>query len=430
MTALCGGGASGPKPGYNDVVYVGGAAVEALLTGLGMPEAAIVLGPLIAGASFELSTFCATDPPSDPGLVAADIADALNFNDVAVSVPAIAKIAQWFGSRYWYDLCTCSTVTTPGPPALSNPGPISTNPGLPGATVGPCFVQHATPSWVCPGANSSLDLTTTLLPATGATTARTTTSNGFSHSVTTIPIPPGTSGPYFVGQYVGADYGAISNGPTMYLSLWTSSGTEIPYGNIGSYSNRNTGPPVTWTEQASPINSLFAAGAVNWSVEIASANAAAAGHLFQFKLDIGALCTGDVLQTACCPPDPGLDLKLAQILGLLGQIYSLIPVRTPNYAAGTTHTGLSGDGTIALAATTTAVKVTITSVGAGYGLISGTPATYLSSGWLTPVTNQGPEAGLRISRSPMVLEVPAATSSLDYTLPLGQVIDVQELQPG
>ena len=189
MTALCGGGASGPKPGYNDVVYVGGAAIEALLTGLGMPEAAIVLGPLLAGASFELSTFCATDPPSDPGLTAADITDALNFNDVALSVPAIAKIAQWFGSRYWYDLCTCSTTTTPSPPALSNPGPISTNPGLPGATVGPCFVTHAAPAWAPSGANVTTDITASVLPATGTAISRSSAAGGISSTVLALPIP-------------------------------------------------------------------------------------------------------------------------------------------------------------------------------------------------------------------------------------------------
>lgn len=430
MTALCGGGASGPRPGYNDLVYLGSAAIEGFLTLKGLGAVAALLGPVLAGLSFQLSTYCSTDPPADPNLTASDIADAINFNDVAVSVPAIDKIRQWFGSQYWYEVCQCSTTTTPTAPAPSDPGPISTNPGLPGATAGPCFVTHAAPSWVPTGANTFLDLTTELLPATGSVVTRTSTEGGFSHTVDSLPIPPGTQGPYFLGQYVGADYGTISNGPTMRLSLFTSGGSEIDYGNIGSYANRNAGPPVTWDPVMSSLQAQWLSGGTYWCVQITNGNGAAGGSQFDFKLDIGAVCTGDVLQRACCPPDPGLDLKLAQILGLLQEVYSLIPVRAPNYAAGTTHSGLTGDGTLALAPTTTAVKVAITSTGAGYGQIGGTPLTYLSSGWLTPVTNQGPESGMRLTRDGQVIPLPEATSSLDYTLPTGQVISVQELQPG
>lgn len=433
MTALCGGGPSGAKSGYSDLVYLGGAAVEAFLTLKGFGSVATLLGPAIAGMSFELSSYCATDPPADPGLTAGDIGDALNFTDVSVSIPALEKIRQWFGSQYWYEICQCTGTSTPTAPTASDPGPISTNAGLPGATVGPCYVTHAAPVWTPSGANTFLDLTTQLLPATGSTTNRTSTAGGFSHTVTTIPFPAGTQGPYFVGQYVGADYGAISNSPTMELSTWNASGTEFQWGNIGSYDNRNAGPPVTWDPVMSNLGALWAAAGANpvsWSVQIVNSNGTSAGHEFEFKLDIGAMCTGNVLQTACCPPDPSLDFKLGQILGLLQTIYSTIPVRAPNYAAGTTHTGLTGDGTISLAATTTAIKVGISATGAGYGQISGTPVTYLSSGWLTPVTNQGPEAGIRLTRDGQVIPLPEATSALDYTLPLGQTISVQELQPG
>ena len=59
---------------------------------------------------------------------------------------------------------------------------------------------------------------------------------------------------------------------------------------------------------ASLINAVYSANTSHWAVQIVNGSSSSAGHLFEFKLDVGALCTGDVLQTACCPPDPGLDL--------------------------------------------------------------------------------------------------------------------------
>ena len=150
MTAICGGGASELKPGYGTATVVTMAAIEAALTFLS-EGTALILAPAIAGATWDLTQVCSTDPPADPGLTAQDALDILNFADPSVSLPAVAKARQWFLSWYWYIVCQCSTISTPAPPTPSNPGDVgSTNPGLPSGPAVACWQASVTVDHVLP----------------------------------------------------------------------------------------------------------------------------------------------------------------------------------------------------------------------------------------------------------------------------------------
>src|SRR6516164_10385449 len=141
MTALCGGGPSSPQSGVGGVLTLGATAIEIFVSSvLGLPELAPIIAPIIAGlADIELAAYCSTDPPSDPGLTASDLEDALRIppNGLA-TFTAQQKIVTWFESQYWYQICQCTSTTTPAASAPSNPGQISTNPGLPQAST-PCW---------------------------------------------------------------------------------------------------------------------------------------------------------------------------------------------------------------------------------------------------------------------------------------------------
>ena len=101
MTAACGGGASQPRPGVEPLITIGSVGVGAIVTALGFPELDFVIGLAAGGASFETEVFCAVDPPADPILTTDDIANALDFTNALVQIPALARCKQWFESQYW-----------------------------------------------------------------------------------------------------------------------------------------------------------------------------------------------------------------------------------------------------------------------------------------------------------------------------------------
>lgn len=105
MTVLCGPTGSQPLPGILGLVTVDAVSVESFLILAGAPELAAVLAPILAGVPFVVSGFCAGDPPADPGLTCIDVQNALQFTNPSVSLPAIAKVIQWWEHIYWYRIC-------------------------------------------------------------------------------------------------------------------------------------------------------------------------------------------------------------------------------------------------------------------------------------------------------------------------------------
>ena len=131
MTAVCGGGASGPRSGVSPAIILSATAIEAFLTPLIDPVAAtIISGAISASLVIDSNNYCANDPPSDPGITASDLLDIVNYTNPAAMYAATQKFQQWFGSRYWYQICQCNTVSTPTPPALSDPGPVRATPAF------------------------------------------------------------------------------------------------------------------------------------------------------------------------------------------------------------------------------------------------------------------------------------------------------------
>lgn len=416
MTAICGGGPSDRKAGVPDQVLIGGSGVAAFLSLIGKGKLSDILQIAVAGTNIATAAYCATDPPADPGLTATDLVDALNFGDPGAVTAASIRLSQWFLSQYWYQLCQCTTATTPAPPTPSDPGSPGTNTGLPPGAPSSCFSYNGTLSLTTPGGTLAVkDLGNQVFPPNGTPTSRNESSTTITWQL--YPVPTGITTTTWSGVYPAPQ--ATNTHTSLDIVWWPATGQPILHAALA---NATSNTATIGTNVAVP------SGAVYWSLGVVSTLGPAG--TFDFDLTMSASCGGQNFEQPCCPPDTSVDLRLRQIEQLLSQIYSIIPVRVPNYAAGTTHTGLTGNGTQTLDPTTIAVKLTVTTLPPAYGQVISEPDWYTGIGFITPVNNEGPESGFRLTRTTQIVPLPDATSSLDYSFPPGEVVDVQELQAG
>jgi hypothetical protein len=374
------------------------------------------LAPFLATLSIVIPDVCSNDPPTTPNLDASDFIALVNFTDPLAQLAANDKLRDWFVSLYWCNACKCDNGTIPTCSVGSvASAPAGSDTGLPqGSGGGHCW--DVTSTFTDSGGGSPTDLTAQALPQTSTVSV---TGSGGGFPTTAQVMPAGVSN--FHGTYnVSADPGGDHN-LSVYLQAWNSAGTQVLFGT--AFNVNNSGASGTWSVS-------IPGTASSWAF-VSSGNSN--GITKHFTVEVIFDCTGsnpNMVTQACCPPDQNLSQVLAQILNWVQLIYSTIPIRAPNYASGTTHAALSLNGTISLNPTTIAVQLTFTTIPGNIGSEFGMPVTYFGLGWITPVTNEGAEAGLEVTRSVQVIELPAATSALDYTFTPGAVVTVAELQAG
>lgn len=431
MTTVCGGGASGPQAGFNETVVITSAAVEAGLTLIGLEPVALLLAPFIAGETYDLTTFCLVDPPADPGLTAGDLIDVTNFIDPTVSIPAINKVRQWFKSWYWYQVCKCTSTTTPAPPALSNPGGYTQNPSLPSQGNGFCFQGTASVSGSQTTVPGPTDVTGALAPTNGApiTGVDGVFGSGF-FNVLAYPIPPTMNRIDLYYTSVAYDP-AISAGQriTAAFNFFLSDGTWLSGLGAGQ-----AGPPAP--ENSNTVirgDSSWNSSATHFSIAVGNPGYGNSPHSTvkqTLALRSQVTCAGSALQSECCPPDPTIELKLNQIIGMLTALFGTAPAPFSGYATATVHSGLSGNGTLTLDDSPIAVKVAITTDIATGGIDSGSPDYLFDRGYVVPIISAGPvRAEARLVYNPQVFLMPALVEQLGYSLAPGLVVTVTELVP-
>src|ERR1700686_651751 len=109
---ICSPGVSQPIPGLSDDVII-----TSTLLAASLPAGALWLEPFIGGAAalidLHLPAFCATDPPADPGVTAADVLAVTQLIPSPATFAAQDKIAQLLQRFLWYSVCQCSTIATP-----------------------------------------------------------------------------------------------------------------------------------------------------------------------------------------------------------------------------------------------------------------------------------------------------------------------------
>lgn len=426
MTALCGGGPSGPKSGVGGVLTLGAAAIEVFISSvLGLGELAPILAPIIAGlVDIDLALYCSTDPPADPGLTAGDIASAIEFPASVATFTAQQKILTWFEHQYWYTICQCTSTTTPGPAAPSNPGQVSSNPGLP-SQPSPCWsvqVPYSAPAATTITNAVSVDMTPFTLPA-GVVTP-TSWGPGLVPGLTAnaVTLPPGVTN---VGLAATINEAFTSgHGGELLISYqgFTSTGTFSPGDAIavawninGPFGGRTAGSVPTV-----PSTTTHTAVSVQNSDNV----------IHTGMISLSFFCPAGVnLGPPCCPPDPILEGELQQILQYVQAIYAdLAP--PSSFAEATVHSGLSGAGSITFVDLPIAVRVVLTTVPSWVGLQVGNPDFYFDVGYITFSTSEGNYASTRISFVYQVITVPVLSGSLGYTLENGVVASITELVPG
>lgn len=398
MPNPCAPNTSEPKTGLGPIIVYDATQLVNFLISQGMGWLS-AYAPKIGGRSYDLASFCAADPPPAPTTDPATILNffsPLNPTGAADLLNWLIQIADYF---VWFQDCQCSAGPQPTPPsAIPQPTGLDQSPPNTGTPPGtPCSNSNLFAS-VDNTATVQLrymnsTIATSLLNVTGVTFKR---SRG---------IISGTS------FQVKCEFGYLN-----------SSGSAIPLGAeiLGAGGIPNTAtvafsvPPGAFSlyETWSPVSGTY-----------------------QISVDdeISVFCGGTSptgSASACCPADPTLLAILEQVKDDVQFILSIIPVRVPNYAAGTSHSGLSDGGALSLESTTIALKVVFDTLPISFGEVIGTPNTFIDIGFVTPLTNQGVEAGIRLSRQTQVIPLPEASSGINYTFPSGASVTITELQAG
>jgi hypothetical protein len=420
----CAGGQAQPAPGVNRNVVIGAAAAEAILDVIS-EGAAVALAPIIAGVTYDLTQVCAEDPPADPGLTAQDVIDATNFVDPTVSIPAIEKAREWFLHYYWYTVCKCVSGATPDAPTPSNPGnTTSLNPGLPG---GPA--QECSDLAVTIPAQVTIDNGTVTTPfydaqgmfPSGAAVSLPSFDTRFS-SWPGRAIPPGTT------SYTVTITGQGPNWPFqsvwLRIALWDTNHTSLISSGVSTYAV-TPGVPVTVTH-------TVPATAVYWSTVLTTIVSSGVAGLPQVNADIEfqTHCAGGAIQAQpCCPPDPSIDARFAQVLGLLNSIWTQVQGSADSLKPGATHANLSGAGSILLQAECAAIQVNVHSPLPPLEVNPGSPDYYFSMGFITSYAIGSPLKGWRLVYTQQIFPVQTYADQIGYTLPAGVTIDIIEQLP-
>jgi hypothetical protein len=383
-------------------------AIAETILGFESPWLTIILA---AGAwSFDTTASCATDPPAFPTFSGTD---ALDFVTLGPGAPSsvLSKVADLIAWLAWHTYCEC---VTGSPTDLGSPttypttGPTQQNPGNGNITTPTnmtCFTgsDPSTYNFASTGAQRIFvdQFPMTNLVNSGVTTAvmnviaHIFTAPGFAISFSCQPQDVHNTN---IGSPVVQ---VVSSGATGSISIPVPANTAFV--NVTATSGAGSGDTQLYDPTTMSIG-------INWAYYC---NGATPGGPSMY----------------CCPPDPNVQWQLTQIQNMLAFIYSNLPVRVPNYAAGTVHSAVSA-GSIPLDPTTIAVLITVDSYPLSYGQIAGTPNTFFGLGYMSPVNNEGPMAGVRITRSAEVFALPDATISLDLDFPVGMTADVTELQAG
>lgn len=395
MTSICaGGGTSSPKAGYSDPIYWTTNAISAFFNALPSPwlfDFASYLHP----QNIDPATFCATDPPADPGMTATDFVNLLQFAAPALQLQAEFKLAQLFRRYIWYAICECDSGTQPTPPPAPTPPsglPVVNPPGVgPSYPTGqPCLQgttrQHVTNANFYTEGNRPIP--------TGA--SRCDAQFSFSQSVTTVgfytvAITFRNSG----GSSVGGCSQSVSTTGITTNTPFTVPSTAVTY-------EVNAGGGGGWT----PADMTWQ---IDWQIYCGTTPDSPVGPIPQ-----------------PCPPDP-------ISLGLLNQILELVTLiqrqQVPfSYVDGTVHSGLTGSGHVDVQGLIGA-RLLLTDFGSNTGSIDGDPDTFSNAGWINWSNPDGAMRREFITCSPMVTLPPLAGqfTQIGYTLEPGVELQITEL---
>lgn len=395
MTAICGGGASRPRSVAPGAVFLAGEAVAAILQArFGLSPTWISLLGFAAGQSIDLTTFCATDPPTMPTFTNLDVVALLQQNEL-ISPGAYDKFARLIQIGAWYTFCECSSVATPSPPAgpaYPTDAPVVNPPGLiPSPTTTPCFSRVGRS--VAPGSS-------------------------IVGNVDPTPIPPGPGTSAWINGTV------IQHGTTR-PAYW-----EVYPFYIASTGAQTAGAMVHLNAAGTPLVRIADPPSDTAQMYVRVAQPSPYSSADEIALQLNIYCDGQLPSGgaggACCPPDP-------TVLQRLDALFNLVTIMQRQevpfaYIHGTTHTGLTGEGHITVQGLIGAL-VTLTTIPGNVGLQSGDPLVYWEAGWINWGNADGSTPREFISASPQI-SLPRAAGQytrIGYSLQPDVVATITEL---
>jgi len=357
---ICSPNTSQPKPGLSDDITLTAPFVATALDTLGAPWLAAAFLATAAYINLNLPTFCASDPPADPGVTGADIASLVAFGPGPLTSGAAARVTQLAERLLWPNMCECSAapiivapITPPSAPSGTpqiNPVGVVTQPSLPCATYdfhldvdNACTATYSSFIPIPPGAHT-FSSTTSYQSQAGTTTNAIVVQIFFYDA--TAPFPGSGT-----GLVDGRRIDGGSPGPFDFNSTFLQAATQF-----AMYAQDGTGPCVS-----------------SGSADI---------HL---SFDCSPTGTAGGNPCVNCPPDPTLTASLNAIL----QMVTLLQRQTAPFAyvSGASHTSLSGTGTVAVQGIL-GVLLNV-SIPSRAGEVVGTPDTRFSVGWINFGTADG-----------------------------------------
>lgn len=390
MTTICGGGTSGPQTGASAVVLVGSGVIATMLEQSGNPWLEFAAA-LLSLPDLVLSTFCATDPPAMPTLTAAESNALLQLTFGPDLTSGLAKFKDIVLNLSWQQYCHCTSGALVVPPPLTPPAGTSIYQPPSPQQVQACYHQIGPQRTMANGNTYAFTLGLAFVAPNIPTSYRLT-------STATLGLGSGSTYKWDVFSTVGA-----VDTPLAGSVAFPAVGTAIQSGPITDPNATGIGTVITST----------GSGAGNTS-------------LVNSVLDL--YCSGQMpgtQPTGCCLPDVATQSTLDLILRMTTLIQrQIVPFA---YISGTAHTGITGNGTIAVS-NVLGLKVAFTTKPSRLGADSGDPINLWGAGWINAGTADGFGPRIWVTSDPMIIKpLSADITVIGYSIPTDCVLTITEL---
>lgn len=461
MTAICGGGSSGPKPIADVAMTYSAGRLAQLLVAAGLSEFSAAL-PLVGLIPVITSAFCSTDPPTMTALTSDEANAVLNLTFGSDLSNGLGKLKDILLNLVWLDICQCTSggLTPPTPPTTPSGAPVFVPPSN---APGPFQAQgwypmlRADAKVLALGCGSPARPTGYLNPT-------------FDDSAWATPVnPSGSSGTWAANQKAAfnARGDALGSNASLPGNIeWVAPASPIAHNceqflvrwkvflpaitpaqaifRIASFNQAGSGGWSTGSvgingRSGNAFNSLTGTAIMSfllpgqWNVITADVNSGNTGSANTWGTEGGIgmgldFTAAPIVQnvTPCCPPD----VTTQAYLDLILQAVTLTQRQAApfGYVPGTVHAGLTGAGTIDIQGVLGAM-IEVTTLPSRAGSEGSGPTEYFDLGWVSFGTPDGWPTSYRIDKQ-KTLCIPRAAglyTQIDYDVPDDVVVTIREL---
>ena len=349
---------------------------------------ALPLTAYLASKVYDLSVFCLTDPPADPGFTAADALHLLNVYNPVEFGPASEKMQQMVDRWFWYQVCQCHVGTTPAAPAA--PAAPSGLPGI--ATPGACIDKTGSMTQHTSGTKNLIPD-----PSVGGTFDPVAGLQSLTIELTHTPAATGAHDDFEI-FFTRCDDLTCTFGHTTQVSIILHQGEH-----------RFWTPPIGATD----LKYVFTSSSHGGGLTDDRVDAHLVGQCNGTPIGPGA--------NGCCPPDTNIQAELDKILGLVTLIQrQIVPF---GYVPGTVHTALTGHGVLSVTGLI-GVKIDITTDPTTLGVEGNTPPILFDRGFFTWGTPDGYPQSERLERTHQLSLPNRASAFTDFAYDLHPGVEV------